>query len=1216
MSTHMNDAQRIAKTRNLARLFVETPHVSAVLLILVLAWGYFGLMGMPQRKDPYLAVRVAMVLCSWPGVNAERVEQQVTRKVERAISENTHVKRILSTSRTGLSVITVELTEDIEETGEIFDDIDLRLRNVGDLPEGAGPISFMKDFGDTAALMLTVASPPAPEVEADLRSREVVRVMTELRAQAESRTEPKAGPGERVSLAFVFSHSVSPGLVRRQSDQLAAYLKEKGLLSAPLVYAGPNLVLVDGRSSASSEQLRQGVDEYALATMHVSELSPDLWEVAVIRDPKEAKDALLAVAGGKYSYRQLEGYTDQIVRRLLNAPNVSKVTRWGVQQEAVYLEYSQERLASYAVDPWRLKDILSARNVASSGGTIEFSGQNILIDPSGRFTSEKQLGQTMVSGAGGASAYLRDLVDLERSYRAPAENLNYFMYKDKDGEWRRAMGVTLAVNMRHGHKIDEFSEDVNAALAEVAAQLPEDLIMARTSDQPRQVEENVELFMEALGDAVWLVVLVSFVGFWEWRSALLMALSIPITLAMTFGMMHLMHLDLQQVSIASLILALGLLVDDPVVANDAIKRDLSLGHPPWVASWLGPTKIAKAILYATITNAIAYLPFLLLKGDTGRYLFAMPVVITASLVASRLVSMTFIPFLGRYLLIPSKKPQPSDEERRTKGFTGMYYRFGGFLIDHRYWVLLLSLLPVAGGFYLHSQLKPQFFPNDLSYLFYVDVWLPEDASISATDQATRKVEDIVRSTISEYEKAHPDKDGKPIPVLKQVTSFVGGGGPRFWFSVSPEQSQPNYAQVLIEINDKWVTPKLQEPLQTALESNIAGARVDMRLLESGEPVGVPVQIRIMGEDMAELRNQGEKLKNLLRGLPMAYRVRDDWGSDIIQAKLNVNPDKANLAGLSNQDVARSSMAAMNGIEVAALTEGRLSIPVILRLRAQERAKLDDIANLYVYSQADPEKRAPLSQLASLDFEVVTEKISRRDQFRTIVVSCFPTPGNLPSEVVEAAMPGLEKMKKELPPGIRMEIGGEHEKQVSGFNDLLIVLAISMAGIYVSLLFQFKNAFKPIIVFAVIPYGAAGAFASLHVMGAPFGFMAFLGVISLVGVIVSHVIVLFDFIEEKLEEGEDLRTALLDAGILRLRPVMITVGATVIALFPLATSGGPLWEPLCYAQIGGLTVATFVSLLMAPVMYSIAAFDLKIIPSSHPRAAEQASQTEPAAVAES
>ncbi|MEF3696039.1 efflux RND transporter permease subunit [Desulfolutivibrio sp.] len=1201
MTMHPSDDARIAKTRNLARSFVETPHISAVLLILVLVWGYFGLTGMPQRKDPYLAVRVAMVLCPWPGIDAERVELQVTRRLERSIAENTHVKRIQSTSRTGLSVITVELTEDIEETGEIFDDIDLRMRGVLDLPEGAGPVVFMKDFGDTAALMLTVASPPVSEVEADLRSREVARVMGQLRARAR-----EGAAADRASLAFVFSHSASPAMIRRQAESLAESLAGKGLFSDTQVYAGPNLVVLDGATAAAPQTLRQAIYDYAVSEVHLSEISPDIWEPAVIRDPADAREALLAVAGSKYSYRQLEAYTDQIMRRLLGAPIVSKVTRWGVQQEAVYLEYSQERLSAYAVDPWRIKEALAARNVSGAGGVLEFGGQNLVIDPSGRFTSEKELGRTMVAASGsGAGAYLQDLVDMERYYRTPPENLNYFMYKDKEGTWRRALGITLAVNMRHGQKISDFSEQVDEALAEVTARLPEDLIMARTSDQPRQVEENVDLFMEALGDAVWLVVLVSLVGFWEWRSALLMALSIPITLAMTFGMMHLMHLDLQQVSIASLILALGLLVDDPVVANDAIKRDLALGHPPGIAAWLGPTKLARAILFATITNCIAYLPFLLLKGDTGRYLFAMPVVITASLVASRLASMSFIPFLGRYLLKPSARPEPSEEARRTKGFSGMYYKLGGFLIDHRYWVLLLSLLPLAGGVYLQTHLKPQFFPNDLSYLFYADVWLPEDAPIQATDAVARQAEDIIRETVAAYEAAHPGDDGKPAPVLKQVTTFVGGGGPRFWFSVSPEQSQPNYAQILIEVTDKWLTPKLMEPLQTALESRIPGARIDMRQLESGEPVGVPVQIRLLGEDMRELRLQAQRLKNILRALPMAYRVRDDWGSEIMKAKLTINPDKANLAGLTNQDVARSSMAAMNGLEATTLSEGRLLIPVITRLRAKERATLTDIANLYVYSESDPGKRAPLGQVATLDFAAATEKIARRDQFRTIVISCFPTPGHLPSEVVEAAMPQIEAFQKELPPGLRLQIGGEHEKQVSGFADLAVVMAISVAGIYMALLFQFKNAVKPLIVFSAIPYGAAGAIAALYVMGSPFGFMAFLGIISLIGVIVSHVIVLFDFIEEKLEEGEDLRTALLDAGILRLRPVMITVGATVIALFPLATSGGPLWEPLCYAQIGGLTAATFITLLMVPVIYSIAAFDLKIIPTGAPRRGDDA-----------
>jgi multidrug efflux pump subunit AcrB len=260
---------------------------------------------------------------------------------------------------------------------------------------------------------------------------------------------------------------------------------------------------------------------------------------------------------------------------------------------------------------------------------------------------------------------------------------------------------------------------------------------------------------------------------------------------------------------------------------------------------------------------------------------------------------------------------------------------------------------------------------------------------------------------------------------------------------------------------------------------------------------------------------------------------------------------------------------------------------------EERARLDDINNLYVYSSSGIQ-RVPLRHVSSVSYQMQTEKLRRRNQFRTITVSCSPVEGVLASEVMAAARPRLQEVANSLPPGYKMEIGGEEESQVEGFRDLTVVLGISVAAIFLTLVFQFRSAIKPVIVFAAVPYGAVGALAVLWLMGSPFGFMAFLGIVSLVGVIVSHIIVLFDFIEEKHAEGEPLQEALLDAGIMRLRPVLITVGATVIALFPLAMHGGPLWEPMCYAQIGGLTAATFITLLLVPVIYSIFVLDLKLI----------------------
>jgi multidrug efflux pump subunit AcrB len=367
----------------------------------------------------------------------------------------------------------------------------------------------------------------------------------------------------------------------------------------------------------------------------------------------------------------------------------------------------------------------------------------------------------------------------------------------------------------------------------------------------------------------------------------------------------------------------------------------------------------------------------------------------------------------------------------------------------------------------------------------------------------------------------------------------------------------------------------------------------VRQLETGKPVGIPVSIRISGPEMGVLHRLSGDLQAMFRAQPNATRVRDDWGEPAMNVRLKVNPDRANLSGITNLDIALSSAAAMSGLSVSTYRELDKQIPIAVRLRMEDRAGLSDVQNAYVYSLSN-NQRVPLRQVSNVTTEMAVSKIKRRNQFRTVTVSAFPIPGVLPSQVLTPLLPKIKEFQKNLPPGYFLEIGGEYDEQQKGFKQLSVVMAISVLLIYIALVLQFRNAVKPFLVFAAIPYGMTGALAGLVVMGQPFGFMAFLGVASLVGVIVSHVIVLFDFIEEAHEKGEPLREALLDAGIVRLRPVMITVGATVLGLIPLAMHGGPLWEPLCYAQIGGLTIATFVTLLLVPVLYSIFVLDLKLI----------------------
>ena len=483
----------------------------------------------------------------------------------------------------------------------------------------------------------------------------------------------------------------------------------------------------------------------------------------------------------------------------------------------------------------------------------------------------------------------------------------------------------------------------------------------------------------------------------------------------------------------------------------------------------------------------------------------------------------------------------------------------------------------------------------------VDVWLPNDTPLSTTNNVTRRVEELVRDVTDRYGREHPAKDGKPRQILESLTTFLGGGGPRFWFSVAPEIQQLNYAQIIIQVVDKEDTSELVSQLQTTISSSIAGARIDVRQLQTN-PVEMPVQIRISeqadvsaghSQDFSTIRALASQVEDILRSVPASARVRDDWNDETTGVSLEIDPDRASMAGVSNLDVALASSAAMSGVPVTTLREGNKEIPVIAQLRMEEASPtLRHPELVRVFLDGDTKNPAEPSLADSEHHPDSADPPS--GAFPHDLCLEFPGSGRAAVGRAEGRAAGAQDVCRESASRLRdadQWRTGQTGERLSRSADCVGNLGIPD---HLALLVQFDHAVKPFLVFAAAPYGVVGALLALAVMGTPFGFMAFLGVVSLIGVIVSHIIVLFDFIEEEHEKGEPLGQALIDAGIERLRPVMITVAATVLALFPLALEGGPLWEPLCYAQIGGLSVATFVTLLLVPVLYSIAVLDLKIV----------------------
>jgi multidrug efflux pump len=1192
---------------NLSQVFVSKRPIAWTAMISVLIWGVYAYMMMPQRQDPIIPVVTGVIITPYPGAEAEKVEQEVTRKIERKVSENPAVEHVKSISRPGMSIVYVELFETERHAELVWQDVRGKLGEIKDLPVAAGrPTQSLlnKDFGDSVAVMLTISSPPVTDLEIQLRAKSIRQAIEEHR-----KTTPTTEPGERWTGVLVYPSTVTRSYVVRMGQTLSQRLTETGVARDVAIIEAASAGMLDvtltpGKTRAD---LQRHIDAWERRAVGADEFNPDVWQPFWIEDLSTLEGELRRNARDKYSYRELKDFADHVRDRLKQSHYVAQIDMVGNQDEQVWLSYSGQRLNQFGTTPLSIVDRVQERNINIPGGQVELPDQNVVVRPTGEYTSAAEVGNTVMDvSSQGYALYLRDLVEITRGYEDPPNVLNFRTTKvprtshadaaqelhseeavPTNYDLQTGRAITISVRQVKGTNIADYDRDLNAAIADLRQLLPADLRLERTSNEPEEVRHKISSFNRNLIEAIVIVVLVSLV-FMEWRSALLVAVSIPVTVAFTLGLSQLVGIDLQQVSIAALIIALGLLVDAPVVAADAINRALAEGQPRHIAAWLGPKRLAHAVFYATLTNIVAFLPLLLVKGKTGDFIYSLPIVVSWSLVASMLVAWTFAPLLGFYMLKGQKSLGASDG-KPASGFPRLYKALVESCIAHRWRTTAMALILLGAGVAVCRTIGTSFFPKDLHSVFVVNLDLPEGSPIRATREtamaAVRKIDAL---------------EGKGI---KSYTTFVGAGGPRFWLSIEPEQRSDNYAQILVHTASKEETASIVARLREELPLHIAEARVRTQMLETGPPIGIPVQLRIFGEDIQTLRELAAQVKARMRAIPGTIDAHDDWGDPVFQMTLKIDDDRAALSGLTNQDIATTVGTGLSGLSISQLRERDRLIGIALRLRPSERSQLEDLFSLNV-ANASSGARVPLSQLASFQRQIITPKIRRRDHDRCVTVRCDVMNGVLPSEIVRQLQdvlpaPSTSATAKattaiSFPAGYHWEFGGEKFEQDKGFRSLTIALIVSFAAIYLALVVQFNSITQPLLVYAAVPFGVVGGLLGLAVMGSSFGFMAFLGVASLAGLIISHVIVLFDFIEEMKHKGEPLRKAVVDAGLARLRPVLTTVLATVGGLIPLALEGGPLWEPMCYVQIAGMLVATLVTLVIVPVLYVIFVEDLHLV----------------------
>jgi len=859
---------------------------------------------------------------------------------------------------------------------------------------------------------------------------------------------------------------------------------------------------------------------------------------------------IYAFTADGFTYRELKDYVEEVRTNLTRIPGAGKIQLIGVQDEKIYLEFPTRRLAGMGVDRDEIVASLQAQNAVLPAGIVQADNEKITLRVSGEFASEESLRQINLR-ANGRFYRLADLADIRRGYVDPPTPM--FRYNGMPA-------IGLAVSMAIGGNVLKFGEQVSEHMRQFEAELPIGVGIHLVANQSVVVEDAVAGFMKALEEAVVIVLAVSFLSL-GMRAGLVVACSIPLVLAITFMAMEFEGLTLQRISLGALIIALGLLVDDAMITVEMMITKLEEGFSREKAATFAYTSTAFPMLTGTFVTVAGFVPVGFARSNAGEYCYSIFYVVALALLISWIVAVVFAPLIGVAILPRELKSKHSGEP----GLFGRMFRSTlRFAMRAKYLVIVVTLAMFAASVFGLRFVQQQFFPASDRPELLVDLTLPQDSTISATQATVDKLEKMLAA----------DRD------IDHWSSYIGQGAIRFYLPLNVQLANDYFAQLVIVTKGLEARERVRGRLERVLNDEFSDLNTRVSALELGPPVGWPIQYRISGPDPGAVRDLAYKLAGVIGSSPYTELVNYDWNEPGKVVRVEVDQDKARMLGISSESLHETLHATVTGTSFTQVRDSIYLIDVVARSGTDERASLQTLRNLQV-ALADG-RTVPLEQVASVSYGLEQPLIWRRNQLPTITVQADVVPPLQAATIVKQLGPSMENLRQSLPAGYSIEVGGIVEKSGNSLGSIVAVFPVTIFLMLTILMVQLQSFQKLFLVVSVAPLGLIGVVAALLPTGTPLGFVAILGVVALVGMIVRNSVILIAQIDEHIHLGEHPWDAVISATLHRVRPILLTSAAASLGMIPIAFE--VFWGPMAYAVIGGLLIATVLTLLFLPALY--------------------------------